>query len=286
MKLLDLLEGSDKLFHLTKLEKLSDILVSGGLLCSTMNDVEAKRVSSRLGIEGKIFYLSMARSMRSSFIRNQLRYNESVVCFEIDGSKLSRYGRVLPINFFNRKREDTFEMEDRLIGDRGLLEFSSGIFTGIRIFIQPGNRQKWGDLFSELGKYGIPMKFFRNAEDFSTDRNWVGIDEWEDGEFVRMDDNHVPWYKLDDGTKFLEDVLKYLDGGMPDDVKKFQKGCGVLEYQVDKMLHKLMVKNYKLVRKLYLRMRELDIKSDQRDDFFRMLARNVKDGVKFSEPEK
>lgn len=55
MKLLDLLEGSDKLFHLTKLEKLSDILVSGGLLCSTMNDVEAKRVSSRLGIEGKIF---------------------------------------------------------------------------------------------------------------------------------------------------------------------------------------------------------------------------------------
>ena len=65
MKLLDLLEGSEKLFHLTKLEKLSDILVSGGLLCSTMNDVEAKRVGSRLGIEGKIFYLSMARSMRS-----------------------------------------------------------------------------------------------------------------------------------------------------------------------------------------------------------------------------
>lgn len=117
MKLLDLLEGSDKLFHLTKLEKLSDMLVSGGLLCSTMNDVEAKRVRSRLGLEGKIFYLSMARSMRSSFIRNQLRYNnESVVCFEIDGSKLSRYGRVLPINFFTRKREDTFEMEDRLIG--------------------------------------------------------------------------------------------------------------------------------------------------------------------------
>ena len=33
MKLLDLLEGSEKLFHLTKLEKLSDILVSGGLSC-------------------------------------------------------------------------------------------------------------------------------------------------------------------------------------------------------------------------------------------------------------
>jgi hypothetical protein len=70
---------------------------------------------------------------------------------------------------------------------------------------------------------------------------------------------------------------------MPDDVKKFQKGCGVLEYQVDKMLHKLMVKNYKLVRKLYLRMRDLGIKSDQREEFFRTMAMNVKNGVKFSE---
>lgn len=286
MKLLDLLEGSDKLFHLTKLTNLSDMLVSGGLLCSTMNEVEDKRVRSRLGIEGKIFYLSMARSMRSSFIRNQLQYNESVVCFEIDGRKLSRYGRVLPINFFTRKREDTFEMEDRLIGDRGLLEFSSGIFTGIRILVQPGNSGKWGDLFSELEKYGIPMKFFKNSEDFSTDRNWVGFDQFEDGEFVRMEDNHVPWYKLDDGTKFLEDVLKYMDGVMPDDVKKFQRGCGVLEYQVNSMLHKLMVKNYKLVRKLYLRMRDLGIKSDQREEFFRTMAMNVKNGVKFSEPEK
>lgn len=240
MKLLDLFEGSDKLFHLTKLTSLSDMLVSGGILCSTMNDVESKRVGGRLGIEGKIFYLSMARSMRSSFIRNQLRYNESVVCFEIDGSKLSRYGRVLPINFFNRKREDTFEMEDRLIGDRGLLEFSSGIFTGIRILVQPGNRGKWMDLFFELQKYGIPIKFFKNAEDFSTNRNSVGIDEWEDGEFSRNEGDLVPWYKLDVATEFINDVLKYLDGGMPDDVKKFQRGCGVLEYQVDTMLHKLI----------------------------------------------
>jgi adenylyl- and sulfurtransferase ThiI len=33
-------------------------------------------------------------------------------------------------------------------------------------------------------------------------------------------------------------------------------------------------------------MRDLGIKSDQREEFFRTLARNVKDGVKFSEPEK
>lgn len=282
MKLLNLVEGSEKLFHLTKLTSLSDMLVSGGILCSTMNDVESKRVGARLGIEGKIFYLSMARSMRSSFIRNQLRYNESVVCFEIDGSKLSRYGRVLPINFFKRKSEDTFEMEDRLIGDRGLLEFSSGIFTGIRILVQPGNSGKWMDLFSELQKYGIPIKFFKNAEDFSTNRNSVGIDEWEDGEFSRNEGDLVPWYKLDVATKFLEDVLKYLDGGMPDDVGKFQRGCGVLEYQVDTMLHKLMVKNYKSVRKLYLRLRELGINSDQREEFFRTMAMNVKNGVKFS----
>ena len=129
------------------------------------------------------------------------------------------------------------------------------------------------------------MKFFRNAEDFSTDRNWVGIDEWEDGEFVRMNDNHVPWYKLDDGTKFLEDVLKYLDGGMPDDVEKFQKGCGVLEYQVDKMLHKLMVKNYKLVRKLYLRLRDLGINSDQRDDFFGSWLGMLQMGLSFLKNE-
>ena len=55
MKLLDLLEGSDKLFHLTKLTNLSDMLVSGGLLCSTMKEKEDQRVRSRLGIEGKIF---------------------------------------------------------------------------------------------------------------------------------------------------------------------------------------------------------------------------------------
>lgn len=55
MKLINLLEGSEKLFHLTKLTNLSDMLVSGGLLCSTMNEVEDKRVRSRLGIEGKIF---------------------------------------------------------------------------------------------------------------------------------------------------------------------------------------------------------------------------------------
>ena len=52
---------------------------------------------------------------------------------------------------------------------------------------------------SELGKYGIPMKFFRNAEDFSTDRNWVGIDEWEDGEFFRTLARNVK-----DGVKFSE----------------------------------------------------------------------------------
>lgn len=44
-----------------------------------------------------------------------------------------------------------------------------------------------------------------------------------------------------------------------------------------------MVKNYRSVRKLYLRLRELGIKSDQREEFFRTMALNVKNGVKFSE---
>ena len=62
--------------------------------------------------------------MRSEFI-SDASVSHTQCIFEFSSRKLSRYGRVVPINFFNAAgAEWVDEMEDRLLSDRGVIPIS------------------------------------------------------------------------------------------------------------------------------------------------------------------
>lgn len=166
MRILNLLEGSEKLFHTCPIAAGISILRSGELHCSVVDNVEDEKISAKLGIGNAIyFYLSLARSLSSDFSMGRIG-RRSIVAFEVDGRKLSRYGRVLPFHFFDGY-STTDEMEDRLLTSHPYIKLDSGVVTGVRVMCDSDDLLK----FRNLVDWPFPILFYTRGQDFLLGRN-------------------------------------------------------------------------------------------------------------------
>lgn len=279
MRIINLLEGSDRLFHITKLSVLRDILHGGSLLGVPMSEKESERVRDRLGITGKLFYISFARSMYSSFIQKKISGN--VVCFEVDGTKLGRYGKVKPFNYFSDGGAD--EMEDRLVGDRVRIPLNSGVITGARIICNPSSLENY-NLVLGLVECGIPVKLFSRMGDmlvgrrFETDLNvyFAGAEDDTDDE----DTGEIGGVK-----NFIDIISRYIDGDVigPDEVRIVKKVYGLIEYRVNEMFHRFMNNHYDGIRGLMIKMRKYGVTATSREDFLRAIHNGIMEGDRFKD---
>jgi hypothetical protein len=138
------LAGSDILYHGTYPDRAVNILQDQAfhLKSSLFNEAEAKLGAS-------LFYLSTARSLLSSYLKNQ-----SFVIFELDGKRLATKHRIEPVNYFVGGRKG--EMEDRVFSTSATL--STSYVKTIHVPVQ-GNR--YNAVLKKLAlKLRIPIRFY------------------------------------------------------------------------------------------------------------------------------
>ena len=238
MRILNLLEGSEKLFHTCPIVAGISILRSGELHCSVVDKVEDEAMSNKLGISDAIyFYLSLARSLSSDFSTGRIARG-SIVAFEVDGRKLSRYGRVLPFHFFDGGSA-TDEMEDRLVTSHPFIKLDSGVITGVRIMCDSDDLLK----FRNIVDWSFPVLFYTRGQDFLLGRNGKTFSEMSvrDGLTIEVGINSKSNMVFADTLKL---VNRYLDGDDFSDAEyvDFKKK---LHYNLD--MFKYVLTNAKLV---------------------------------------
>ena len=292
MRILNLLEGSEKLFHFTDFDKLRFIIQSGAILCSAMELSEVYKVKRKLHINGKIFYLSLARSPYSMFIQSALSSSahSNFILFEVDGRKLSRYGRVLPFHFFSTVSHDNDEMEDRLIGDRGRIPLDSGVFTGIRILADRSNSYLHM-LVDDLSKFGIPIRLYDTRNKFLNGRGGESIEE-----FFNVDKDASPaelnkFYTSDDAEKFMKILLSYVKGNkITSEEADFV--TQIFRTRFSNFTHldakRLMIKHYDVMREFFIVCRRLGMRMENLEHFVGTIERYITmdrnlDGASFVE---
>ena len=243
------------------------IIKARSLLCNSIHGREFTEVRDKLGITGQIFYLSMARSLTSSFIMNMSRGDKTSIVFEIDGRKLSRYGRVLPFNYFSPGQYSPDEMEDRLVGNRGEISLTSGVITGIRVLNAAPTPEQYR-VFKEANSLGIPMRFFSSSADLRGGRKFKTFEEMYAG--ATDEQERVERYELwarDIGPKFLQDFISYIDGEMPENKTEFLNGCEMLYSEFEFIIREIMEFDYQIVRKMLMKLRRIGVAPNQRPNF-------------------
>ena len=174
MKLVNLAEGSERLFHLVSVVYIESVISSGRLVLSQLmtKGNEYSAMERAYGKTSKLYFLSLARSLRSEFISDASASHTQCI-FEFSSRKLSRYGRVVPINFFNAAgAEKVDEMEDRLLSDRGVIPISECECVHV---ICPN---KFIGRFKEMHeRYGVEVRFYRKYADLVSLRNWVTLED-------------------------------------------------------------------------------------------------------------
>ena len=234
-------------------------------------------MSNKLGIDSAIyFYLSLARSLSSDFSMGRIG-RRSIVAFEVDGRKLSRYGRVLPFHFFSTVSHDNDEMEDRLIGDRGRIPLDSGVFTGIRILAERSDSYLHM-LVDDLSKFGIPIRLYDNKNKFLNGRGGESIEEFFDVEKDVGDSEFNKFYTSDDAEKFLRILLSYVKGNkITSEDADF--ATEIFRTRFSNFTHldakRLMIKHYDLMREFFIICRRLGMKMENLEHFVGAIERYI-----------
>lgn len=188
MKIINLLEGSEVLFHAVSNHAIESVLSSGKILLSQLfsNASEISAIRTAYGdAKTKLYFLSLARSMKSEFIMNMSGITQCI--FQFSGRKLSRFGRIIPINYFNNsdRDEDVDEMEDRLVSDRGFIPISMCECVHVVCTDKLLGRFK---IMQEM--YGVNIKFYRTVREMKLMRNSMTLAErigdLSDGEINRQ----------------------------------------------------------------------------------------------------
>lgn len=183
MKIINLLEGSEVLFHLTS--GIKNILTHGMLSLSPLvsNEAETQSMQDKLKVAPKkMFYLSFARSLHSDFIRTTIPRiyrggREPLTVFEFNGSRISRYGKVAPFNFMQNVMVDPGEhvddeMEDRLVSDHSAIPITAA--TRLHVVCSDADVH----IFEVLsGKYDIPMTFYTDPKQLQLRRGGMTLVE-------------------------------------------------------------------------------------------------------------
>jgi hypothetical protein len=175
MKIIKLLEGSELLYHVTDAVSMRGILKLGGLQLSDLRYSSFERgLIDELFPNGKhgdkLYYLSMSRNRANSFVNDQM-FRRILFRFCLRGRSISKYGRIVPINYFNDVRIRG-EMEDRLISDHNLIPLS--LVDHVDVFINGSLGDEDFALLRAI-EVRVPCRYFTTKMNFLMGRNAVEI---------------------------------------------------------------------------------------------------------------
>ena len=118
----------------------------------------------------KLYYLSMSRNRANSFVNDQM-FRRILFRFCLRGRSISKYGRIVPINYFNDVRIRG-EMEDRLISDHNLIPLS--LVDHVDVFINGSLGNEDFALLRAI-EVRVPCRYFTTKMNFLMGRNAVEI---------------------------------------------------------------------------------------------------------------
>ena len=135
-------------YHVTQFGDAANIMKTGQMRGGMISSDERK-THLRAGVSTRGYYISLARSLSSHYVANNMRRSESFCVLMIDTDKIHGRFRLAPINYANFEREYS-EYEERLISDTEYIDVSNAV-VGIVLLAR-----------MESKKYivRIPRKFF------------------------------------------------------------------------------------------------------------------------------
>jgi hypothetical protein len=187
--------ASDRLYHITSLDKLKSICKNNrfNLSYSGVDGSEQFKFNKRpRTIKSKTphgdtirssfqpyefnfkknYYFSVARSVYSSIfeMKDENDMREKII-IELDGSKLANRYEIIPVNYFrhgpNNHRTD--EMEDRVISNKPYIENAKRYIVAIHAYIFPHNPPDFQEMelqkLKDIASMGYTVYRYKKAKD-------------------------------------------------------------------------------------------------------------------------
>ncbi len=203
MKILNLLEGNNtELFHITSRGGLEGMIELGGVSLSMLNhNPGEKEVVDSAGYSGsKLYYLSMSRMRRNSFADlNSSKYQLSGR-LKFDARKLSRYGKIVPVNFHSLDGERG-ETEDRLISDHPMLPWS--VVEYIEVYVPKHVTHHDRVVMATLSDL-VELRVFNDFEKFQTGRGWTELSNGVSERYHKVPEKGIPERDFELLIKFIK----------------------------------------------------------------------------------
>lgn len=208
VKILNLLEGSELLYHATFQDAMYGILRTGGIQLTDLRFNPWERGlmdDAHPSSSGKLYFLSMSRNRANDFSINLLKSNRGSLTFRIcfTGRTISKYGKIYPINYYG-STGDRGEMEDRLVSDVNKIPFSD--FDHVDVLLpQTGFVTDYHKKMLRTLANRVECRFFDNVKNFISGRGAIDFDYDGEGE---IDLERVNPFDTDDAGHAL---IKYLN---------------------------------------------------------------------------
>lgn len=214
MQILHLLEGTDVLFHATRFMSVPSIVESGNIILSNLlaDRVEREKFIERTKIKSdKLYYLSLARSLHSSYISDFLANSiGGIAVFEFSGRAISRYGKILPFSFFDDWMAGD-EMEDRLISDKHAIPISSS--SRVHVFCNDSGLPTYKHM---IDKFNLEVVFYPSYHQLLLRRGGMTYDQ----RTAHLDDSAkgIPYTKSEVSVRskycleYIRMGIDFLDG--------------------------------------------------------------------------
>jgi hypothetical protein len=135
MRILNLIEGNtERLYHFTNFIGVVGMLRDGKIKLSKLaaQDKESNLTNNAFpGAGDKAYFLSTARNRSGEFLMNNFRLREIGVLLSIDGRRVARYGRVIPVSYDETLRG---EQEDRIVSDHEFIPIDA-VVSSVDVYV-------------------------------------------------------------------------------------------------------------------------------------------------------
>lgn len=213
MRILQLLEGSEILFHATPNKFIRSIATSGSISLSHLLADHSELLLIRRQLKNntdKLFYLSLARSLHSEYLSKSL--GGDITVFEFNSQTISKYGKISAYDYFSDAEDSkkTDEMEDRLISDHPIIPLK--VVTRMHVVCS----DMMLPTFKHIAEtYGIQIVFYKNVDMLKVRKGGMTFDERTShlqavtGKFNPVTKNVEQEASI---LKFIDFGIKFLDG--------------------------------------------------------------------------
>lgn len=174
MRILNLIEGNtERLYHFTNFIGVVGMMRDGKIkLSKLVGQQEVERTNNAFpGAGDKAFFLSTARNRSGEFLMNNFRIREIGVLLSIDGRRVSRYGRVIPVSYDETLRG---EQEDRIVSDKEFIPIDA-VVSSVDVYVPRDLIEKFTVLRSIQEKFPN-VRFFDDKQKFIRGYGSIEID--------------------------------------------------------------------------------------------------------------